>query len=303
MKKILLMTLTAVLFAACSSEDESPKVPVTAEYDYSSAIGITYTQMLNTYGEPAMAFEGFYMYNISDGKTESLTLMANLENNKIYCAMQILAENAYTFENIYDYFAGKYTMYEYHEAGIINEDGEEYETEATAKFGNAEKEENATLIVELNGNSSISYIDPTNWPAEPESVSFANVAPENVPAMFLGRSWEDVEAEYGEAIQHFNGYTMISVSDNDYYTCIFFTIEEDIVTVVEILFDDLEDADVITYYEALGYTATDCGEVDGVHTYLFMNMQTMDMFTYSGGIARFVYVDPNADDDSDDQED
>ncbi len=302
MKKILFLMLAAVLFAACSKDDDGDKpVTPTIEFNnYSSTLGMSLRNMLSKYGEPTMSFGTYYAYLNDDENAKEQAVSFVVNQDKVCEVMQVLGEDAYKAEDIRAFFASKFTAYG---KDSESEDGEAY------LYGNNEKKEKATILIAVYGNSSVVYTDLTNIPEEPEPAEgLTDLTPENAVSTFLGKSIADIKKDFEEVMVAVDGGSMINV-DNDYLMAVFLeTNDEGIVASMTLLYnEDLADEDIIAYYDELGYTAMPCGvdEETGAETYLFMNMATGSMFAYSDCIGRF--IDPNSvpedDEDWDEDED
>lgn len=307
MKKILFMMLAAVLFAACSNDDEEQNKPNPGpdpvEFaDLSSTVGMSYDNMLKTYGEPSMNFGGFYVFEeTGDQKVESIICMVNPATMTVYSVMENLVEDAYKAEEINAYFASKYTDYGEQELDFDEEDMEEGVTiNKTHLYGNAKEQEKATLVISVNGSSQVTYTNPALVPEEPEGPDMSTINPRSAVAIFLGAAMKDLEEEYGNALTKIADGQYILNVDNEWLMAVGITVEEGKVVKVVLLYnEDLTDEDIIAYYEKYEFTAIPFdGEEEGQVGYLFMNMATMEMFTYMDGRAEFVDLS-NADDDED----
>ena len=315
MKKILFMMLAAVLFMACSNDDDEQNKPGQGpdpvEFaDLSSTVGMSYANMLKTYGEPSMNFGSFYVFEQESEKVESIICMVNPATESVYSVMQTLAENAYTAEQINAYFASKYFDYGEAELDYDEEDLDEGEDIAVAEptkthlYGNAKNQEEATLIIEVYGNSQVVYTNPALVPEEPEGPDMSDLNPRSAVAIFMGADIEDLLDEYGDALQNIAADQYLLNVDNEWLMAIGLTIEEGKVVKVVLLYnEDLTDEDIIEYYKEFGYSAMPFeGEEEGEVGYLFMNMTTMDMFTYMDGRAEFVDLSNAGGEDWDDED-
>lgn len=312
MKKILFLMLAAVLFAACSKDDEEKpgNNNQTIDFaDFSTTVGMSYANMLKTYGDPSMNFGSFYVFD-ETGKenVESIICIVNPATQSVYSITENLKENAYTAEQINAYFASKYNDYgeeelDYDDEDFDDEDVAAGEVTKTHLYGNAKKMEEATLVIAVFGNTQVTYTNPALAPEEPEGPDMSNLNPRSAVAIFMGAAWEDLQDEYGDALLKIgDGEYLVSV-DNEWLMAIGFTVEEGKVVKVVLLYnEDLTDEDIIEYYKEFGYTAMPYeGDEESEGGYLFMNMATMDMFTYSDGRAEFVDLS-NLDDEEDEDE-
>ena len=300
-KKYLCLMLAAALVAACSNDDDDtsnptpePEQPSVIDFaDYSSAIDQPYSAILRQYGEPSMAFGDFYVYeNMNDGKVSTLSLIANPDNQQIYMIMELLAEDAYKAEDIADYFASKYTTYRKETVDVWDEDYENVIGSTYAyTFGNADKEEDATLIIEVNGNQSVSYTNPKNAPAESDgSSSLDDMDPNDAVLSFLLRDVEDIEDEYPGVFTNAGEMYMAFMEDNIWLAGVAFTPVDGFVTTLILLYnEELTDEDIIAYYEELGYTATKTGEGEDGDEYTITNGTIL--ISYGAGRAEITFVD------------
>lgn len=311
MKKILFMMLAAVLFMACSNDDDEQNKPGQGpdpvEFaDLSSTVGMSYANMLKTYGEPSMNFGSFYVFDQESDKVESIICMVNPATETVYSVMQSLAEGAYKAEEINAYFASKYNDYGEQEPDLDEEELEEGEIVAkTHLYGNAKEKEKATLVISVYGNSQVIYTNPALVPEEPEGPDMSSLNPGSAVALFMGAALEDLREEYGDAMLKAgeNSY-LISVDNNEWLMAVGFEVKDGKVVKVILLYnEDLTDEDIIEYYKEFGYTAMPYeGEEEGEVGYLFMNMTTMDMFTYMDGRAEFVDLSNAGGEDWDDED-
>ena len=299
MKKYFLMLLAATLtlgFTACGDDEKEEPQPeqeqkptVIAFEDYSSTIGMSLNAMLQKYGEPSMNFGSYYAYEFKEGNVSSLTIAVNPDNNQVYLIMEMLKENAYKAEDIQAYFASKYHFYA---KTVVDADEEEgIPATVTYTYGNTENIEDATLVISVSDNSSVSYSNPKNVPEEqPQDASFDDFTPLDVFNSFMGEDIEDIMDEYEGAIIEIAGMYMGTTSDNEWLTGFALSVGEDgSVTSITLFFDEgLEDSDIIDYFTANGWTCTQNGEADeeGFIPYVF----TKDNMTinYQGYLATMV---------------
>lgn len=306
MKKIFLMMLAAVLFMACSNDDEKndPVVDPVEFADLSSTVGMSYANMLKTYGEPTMNFGSFFVFAQDSVKMESVICMVNPAKEVVYTVMQSLVKGAYKAEEINAYFASKYVDYGEEELELDEDEMEDGEISKAHLYGNAKKLEEATLVIQVYGNTQVVYTNPTLVPEMPEGPDMSSLNPGSAVAIFMGAAMEDLQDEYGDALMKVgNGEYLLNV-DNDWLMAIGITVEDGKVVKVVLLYnEDLTDEDIIDYYRELGYSAMPFnGEEEGQVGYLFMNMSTMDVFTYMEGRAEFVDLSNLDDDDYDDED-
>ncbi|MBP3828765.1 MAG: hypothetical protein ILA06_00455 [Bacteroidaceae bacterium] len=293
---LLAATALCLGFTACGDEEDKPEptpMPVVITFDdYSTSVGMTLQAMMNKFGEPTMNFSNYYMYTFESGKVASLTFILNPETNTVYGIMQTLAENAYKPDDIKDYFAAKLHVYAPETETYVDEETGETITSTTYLYGNAEKEDDATLLVEYDGALSVGYYNPKNEPAEVEPVGgFEDATPEGIVGSFLGENINDILEEYGEALTQSGAMYMAFMDENELLMGFALNTENDIVTSIVLLYaEELSDEDIIAYYKNLGYTCTDTGEVDeeeGTPIYQFVNAEegVAIVYTASRGMA------------------
>ena len=294
MKKYLLTLLAAALclgFTACGDDEKEepqpqpePEPEVVTFDDYSSAIGMSLNTMLQKYGEPAMNFGTFYAYTYEQGNVTGLTFLVNPENNQVYSVFESLKEGAYETVDIRTYFASKYFYYGAEETPADEEEG--IPASVTYLYGNTKDVDEATVVITVSGNTSVTYTNPKNVPEEVEADDFGSISPMEVISTFLGQDINDLIDEYGDALMAVGEMYMGNTSDNDYLESFAVTPVDDTVALVILLFsEDLEDADIIEYFTSNGFTATSTGHVDeeGYEEYYITN-GTIDI-VYQGGRA------------------
>lgn len=309
MKKILFMMLAAVLFAACSNDDDEKNKPTVDPIEFSdlsSTVGMSYDNMLKTYGEPSMNFGGFYVFEETGSeKVESIICMVNPATMTVYSVMENLVEDAYKAEEINAYFASKYNDYGEQELDLDEEELEEGEIVAkTHLYGNAKEKEKATLVISVYGNSQVIYTNPALVPEEPEGPDMSSLNPGSAVALLMGAALEDLQEEYGDAMLKAGENSYLISVDNEWLMAVGFEVKDGKVVKVILLYnEDLSDEDIVAYYEDLGYKAMPFdGEEEGEVGYLFMNMSTGDVFTYMNGRAEFVDISNMDDEDWDDED-
>lgn len=283
------MLLAALAFVSCNKDEnkEDQVDPAIVALDYSSLIDMSYANMIKTLGEPTLGFGSFYSYEEPKANISSITTAINPETNSVYLAMVILKENAFKAEDLQKYFASKFTSY-----GLDEEEGAYF-------YGNAEKQEDATLVIGVYENSSITFTNPKNVPEINESGSIEGT-PVEVTNALLGKSIDDLIDEYGDAIIKYGDAYMVNYEDDDYLMCVSLIVEEGIVRRLIILYnEDLDDQAIIDYYTSEGYTCLPTGNVneEGKAEYLFMNLTTGIAITYLDTIGVVVEMEQHGDDD------
>lgn len=299
MKKYLFMLFALFSLVACEKDDNnggsgnlSEAAKEVKDVDYSSALGMSKSKMISTYGDPAENYGNFYIYNSENENVDMVMFAVNPDNDKVYTATVILMEDAFTEAAIKEYLSSKYNCYGYDEE------------EGIYTYGNNKDEEKATIGVVQSGANSITWADRNLTPSFEDDVdgAFSDLTPAEAVSMFLGLSEEDLIEEYGESLIKVGEDLYMADVNNDYLMAVGITVTDGKVTPVVLLFnEDLEDEDIVAYYAGLGFTATPCGpDEEGYEVYLFMNMATGEMFTYSGG--RAVFMDLSAIDDWEDDD-
>lgn len=291
---LLAATTLSLGFTACGDDDKEDPTPSTPEKpainfdDYANCVGIGLNAMMSRFGEPTMNMGTFYMYTLEEGsKTAMLTFIFNPENSTIYSVIQTLNDNAYKAADIKDYFASKYHYYGAESESYEDEDGEVIE-QIVYLYGNTEKKEDATLLIEYDGEISVGYYNPKNEPAEIEPSGFVDMTPEEVVNTFLGESIDDILEEY-DGFSSMGSTYMAFMEENDYMMGFALNVAEgDVVSIVILYNEDLTDEDIIDYYKSAGYTITDTGEVDeeeGTPIYIFSNANTRIVYSCARGVA------------------
>jgi len=315
MKKYLMLLLAATLFVACN--DDEPEVnpgkqdeKIIDFPDYAEAVGLTYDNMLKKYGEPTMAFGGYYAFDATDTtKVSSVIMMVNTQLQQVYGVMETLVEGAYTEDQLKAYFSSKYTYYGTEDevdkmlttkANVEDDDAEAEGTQALV-YGNDKDVNKATILIGLYGSSQVVYTNPALVPEQPEGPDMSTLNPASAVAKYMGASLDVLKEDFGDALYMIdeNSY-LISLEDNQWLMAMAFYLTDGVVKQMSLLYnEDLTDEDIIAYYQELGYTATPCGadEQTGKEVYLFMNMATGDMFTYSDCRATFMDLSDMGDDE------
>ncbi|MCH5302314.1 MAG: hypothetical protein J1E77_05685 [Prevotella sp.] len=300
-KKYLFLMLAATLFAACGDDNDDPDTPMPDEpdqpaliefADYSNVIDMSYSEMIRQYPNPSMSFGDFYIYeNMNDGKVASLSFIVNSDNQQVYMISEMLTENAYKEEDIVAYFASKYASYGTSTIETEDEDGNITGSITTYTFGNTDKQEDATLLIELTGNQSVFYSNPQNVPAETGGAgSLDDMTPADAVASFLLQDVEDIEDAYPDVFMQMGDMYMTFMEDNYWLAGVAFTPVDGFVTSLIILYnEDLTDEDIIAYYTDLGYTATQTGTGEDGDEYTITN--GVIMIAYSGNRATITFID------------
>ncbi len=311
-KKYLFLMLAAALLTACGDDDDSDKSkqnnqeqkggggqkedekknPTVIDFaDYSSTIGMTYSNMIRQYPDPVMQFSDFYMYeNRDNGKTAGLTIAINPDSKTVYLVIQQLAENAYAEGDIVAYMNSKYTSYGTEQRDVYDDNDSIIGKVTAYQFGNTAKEEEATLVIELLGNQSVSYINPKDVPAEPEGGDLGNITPEEAVNKFLLQNIEDILAEYPDVFMDMNGMYAAFMEENEWLMGVAIVpVEGYVINVVLLFNEDFSDEDIIKYYTDRGYTSENMGkDEEGRDTYTFTKGNISIGYCENRGVATFM---------------
>lgn len=285
MKKYFWMLLAAMTlslgFVACGDDKDDPepneqKDPQNQDEqkpddqkiinfdDCASTIDMPLQQMLQKYGEPTMNFGNAYFYSYEEGNITNLMIKVNQENNKVCMIVQSLKENAYKAEDLKKYFDSKYNFYKKEVIPADEEEGTpEYEVLA---YGNTKNLEEATLLIELSGNTDVTYVNPQNQPEEQVSESyFDEMNPADVLAAFFGVPVAEIQEEYEDAFMDMGGMWMAACGENEWMTSIALkTNEEGNVTTIILFFDDgLEEQSILEYFQENGWNIREKGIIHG----------------------------------------
>ena len=291
-KMCLFLMLAATLFAACSSDDDDkPKAPSTISFDdYSTLIGASYSEMIRQYPEPAMSFGDFYMYEQVTPNVEALTVAINPDNQTVYMVVEQLKADAYKEADLDAYFKAKLYSYGVEEYENYDEEGNVIGTTNNYSYGNTENQAEASLVVSLTGNQSVTYMNPLNVPVEPEGGSLDEIEPIDAVNAFLLGDVAEIEEEYPDVFTQMNGMYMCFMEENPYLMGIAFTAVDGLVDSVILLYnEDLSNEDLISYYTEAGYTCNLTGtDEEGLDVYTFTNGMISIEYSEGRGVATFV---------------
>ena len=291
-KMCLFLMLAAALFAACSSDDDDkPKAPSTISFDdYSTLIGASYSEMIRQYPEPAMSFGDFYMYEQVTSNVEALTVAINPDNQTVYMVVEQLKADAYKEADLDAYFKAKLYSYGVEEYENYDEEGNVIGTTNNYSYGNTENQAEASLVVSLTGNQSVTYMNPLNVPVEPEGGSLEEIEPIDAVNAFLLGDVAEIEEEYPDVFTQMNGMYMCFMEENPYLMGIAFTAVDGLVDSVILLYnEDLSNEDLISYYTEAGYTCNLTGtDEEGLDVYTFTNGMISIEYSEGRGVATFV---------------
>lgn len=291
-KMYLFLMLAATLFAACSSDDDDKvKNPSTISFeDYSTLIGASYSEMFRQYGEPAMSFGDFYMYEQVAPNVEALTVAINPDNQTVYMVIEQLKADAYKEADIDAYFKAKLYSYGIEEYDDYDEEGNVIGKTNNYSYGNVENQAEASLVVTLTGNQSVTYMNPLNLPVESEGGSLEEIEPIDAVNAFLLGDVAEIEEEYPDVFSEMNGMYMYFMVENPYLMGIAFTAVEGFVDSVILLYnEDLSTENIISYYTDADYTCTKTGtDEEGYDIYTFTNGMISIAYSEGRGVATFV---------------
>ena len=291
-KMFYFLMLAATLFAACSDDDsDKPKAPSTIQFeDYSTLIGASYSEMIRQYPNPSMSFGDFYMYDSLTSNVEGLTVAINPESQTVYLVMEMLKADAYNESDIDAYFKEKFFSYGVVELEDYDDEGNVVGTINQYNYGNAENQDEATLLITLTANQSVTYMNPFNIPTESEGGSLEDMNPIEAVNVFLFIDEEEIEEEYSDVFTQMDGMYMCFMEENLYLAGMAFTPVDGLVTSVIMLYnEDLSTEDIISYYTEAGYTCTlDGTDEEGYDVYTFTD--GMISITYSDGRGVAIFV-------------
>ena len=291
-KMFYFLMLAATLFAACSDDDsDKPKAPSTIQFeDYSTLIGASYSEMIRQYPNPSMSFGDFYMYDSLTSNVEGLTVAINPESQTVYLVMEMLKADAYNESDIDAYFKEKFFSYGVVELEDYDDEGNVVGTINQYNYGNAENQDEATLLITLTANQSVTYMNPFNIPEESEGGSLEEMNPIEAVSAFLIIDEEEIEEEYPDVFTQMEGMYMCFMEENLYLAGIAFTPVDGLVTSVIMLYnEDLSTEDIISYYTEAGYTCTlDGTDEEGYDVYTFTDGMISITYSVGRGVAIFV---------------
>ena len=224
-KVFYFLMLAATLLAACSDDgDDKVQNPSTISFeDYSTLVGASYSEMFRQFGEPAMSFGDFYMYEQVAPNVEALTISINPDNQTVYMVIEQLKADAYKEADIDAYFKAKLYSYGIEEYDNYDEEGNVIGKINYYNYGNAENQVEASLVVSLTGNQSVTYMNPLNVPVEPEGGSLEEIDPIGAVSAFLLGDVSEIEEEYPDVFSEMNGMYMYFMEENPYLMGIAFT--------------------------------------------------------------------------------
>lgn len=291
-KMCLFLMLAATLFAACSDDDDDKvQNPSTISFDdYSTLIGTSYSEMFRQYGEPTMSFGYFYMYEQVAPNVDALTISINPDNQTVYMVVEQLKADAYKEADIDAYFTSKFYRYGVEEYDNYDEEGNVIGTINSYNYGNTENQADASLVITLTSNQSVTYMNPLNLPAEPEGGALDEITPIDAVSSFLLGDFAEIEEEYPDAFSDFGGMYAYFMEENPNLMGVALTVTDGLVDSVILLYnEELSTEDIIAYYTEAGYTCTQTGtDEEGYGVYTFTNGMISIAYTEGRGVATFV---------------
>ncbi len=291
-KMCLFLMLAATLFAACSDDDDDkPKAPATISFeDYSTLIGASYSEMIRQYPEPTMSFGDFYMYEQVTPNVEALTIAINPNNQTVYMVIEQLKADAYKEADIDAYFKAELYSYGVEVYDNYDEEGNVIGTTNNYNYGNTEEQTEASLVVTLTGNQSVTYMNPMNMPVESDGGSLEEIDPIGAVNAFLLGDVAEIEEEYPDVFSQMNGMYMCFMEENPYLMGVAFTAVDGFVDSVILLYnEELGTENIISYYTEAGYTCNLTGtDEEGLDVYTFTNGMISIEYSEGRGVATFV---------------
>lgn len=273
--RIFTLLLTAMLTMGMQAQDFA---------DYSTYVGQSYNQLSRQFTDLEELFEGYYACAPADGKTQMLMIGFNsdLESHTI---MQTLREGAYTLEQVIAYMDSKYTKYDPEVSESTDEETGQTVTMTTYSYGNTPDADDATLLIAFADEMSIVYTNPKLAPQAVETEGIGEMSPIDVVDTFIGKSLADIEDEHPGVFADLFGlgiYSTMASDDNEWLEGAALLLDDaQVATSIRLLFA-LEDAEVIAYYTANGYTCTENGTGDEGETLYTITNGTYTI-SYGGG--------------------
>ena len=237
-----------------------------------------------------MSFGDFYMYEQVTPNVEALTVAINPDNQTVYMVVEQLKADAYKEADLDAYFKAKLYSHGVEEYENYDEEGNVIGTTNNYSYGNTENQAEASLVVSLTGNQSVTYMNPLNVPVEPEGGSLEEIEPIDAVNAFLLGDVAEIEEEYPDVFTQMNGMYMCFMEENPYLMGIAFTAVDGLVDSVILLYnEDLSNEDLISYYTEAGYTCSLTGtDEEGLDVYTFTNGMISIEYSEGRGVATFV---------------
>lgn len=157
-------------------------------------------------------------------------------------------------------------------------------------YGNTEDQAEATLLITLTGNQSVTYTNPLNMPAESEGGALDEITPIDAVSSFLLGDFAEIEEEYPDAFSDLGGMYAYFMEENPNLMGVALTVTDGLVDSVILLYnEELSTEDIIAYYTEAGYTCTQTGtDEEGYGVYTFTNGMISIAYTEGRGVATFV---------------
>lgn len=274
--------------------DDEPEEEIIDFPDYGDWVGRSYEDLVDEFDEPNTVVDNTCVYLLNQEVTQTLIFFLNPANQHIYQIAQTLQKDFYTPEQIRAYFDDEYYDYGTSVSTYTDENG--HQTAVTLyQWGNTVYEAEATLVITLVGNETVTYADPTVVPEEITYYYFGNLDPIDVVSAFLGMGIEYILDEYGNKLVN-GGYYYTGLCDeeqNDYLSCFELFVEDGAVAWIGLSFKaDLTDDEIIGYYEDAGYDIhKGWNEAAGEYEYTFYYGKAGILYTYSNHYARVRFDD------------
>lgn len=292
-KMFFLLMLAAMLFVGCGDDDSNDgpnNNPSVATFDYSKLIDMSYSDMMKQYPNFTLLFGDFYTWDSVNNSVAGLTVAINSETQTIYYVMEDLNEEACKEADIDAHFKSKYKFYGVEQQDLYDDDQVVGKLNVYT-YGNAEKQEDATLVITLSGNESITYTNPKNEPTLPEGPSLDDMTPIEAVNAFIFADLEEIEEDYPGVFTQMNGMYMCFMEENPWLSGIAFTPVNDFVTSITILYnDEKDDQAIIDYYKEQGYTCIKTGydEDDEADIYTISNSEFSIEYCAGRGVVTYI---------------
>ena len=281
--------LAAMLFVACGDDDkdepqkpDTPDIPTVISFDdFSNLIDMSYAAMIKQFPNPSMQLGDYYIYENVNKNVGELTIAINSDTQTVYMVLETLKENAYTEADIDAYFKSKYKFYGVQKLDTYDGGGKVIGKINVYTYGNTERQEDATLVIKLSGNQSVTYNNPKNEPAIPERPSLEEMTPIEAANTFMHTDVEDIEEAYPGVFTQTEGMYMCFIEDNEWLSGIAFAPVDGIVGIITIFYnDEKDDQAIIDYYTKEGYTCTKTG---------YNDEEEADIYTFTNGVFSIKY--------------
>lgn len=291
-KMCFLLMLAAMLFVACGDDDkdepqkpntpDTPDTPTVISFDdFSSLIDMSYSAMIKQFSNPSMQLGDKYIYENVNKNVEELTIAINSDTQTVYMVLETLKANAYMEADIDTYFKSKYKFYGVQKLDTYDGGGKVIGKINVYTYGNTERQEDATLVIKLSGNQSVTYNNPKNEPVIPERPSLEAMTPIDAANTFMLVDLEEIEEAYPGVFSQTEGVYMGFIENNEWLSGIAFVPVDGFIGRITILYnDEKDDQTIIDYYTGEGYTCTKTGHDDE---------EEADIYTITNGVFSIKY--------------